>query len=216
MSERSFAAAIAAIAALGLAVVVSAIMCHGPAPTPVPSGLATRLENHAIATAVDTSEIHRLRVQAARADSDRARASRVAIALDKTAQIEHARADSLAAIAAAATSAIDSATGWHAAYEARSAEVDTLKRELAYKDTALVDARLQIAAVDSAFQRSQRRAARADSVIAAAVAVVKASDPPCRFAHFFSCPSRTEAAVGSAVLGAIGVGVLESRIGRRR
>lgn len=175
-----------------------------PAPHALPPALAATVEQHTVATAIDTAEIARLRRVAAAADSAQWRANEHAAAIAAHARQVSARADSLAGVAATAESAHDSASAWHAAYTARTAERDTLTHELAAKDSSLVDARLQIAAVDSALSRSQARASRADSVIAAAVTVVRSSDPPCRLAHFFACPSRTVVAIGSAIAGAGG------------
>jgi hypothetical protein len=184
-------------------------------PTPLPPKLAHQVERHEIATAVDTAEIHRLTLARDREEAARRRAESTAARMDSAAQLAHARADSFAAAAAVAQTVSDSAEKWRAAYGARTAEADTLRRENQVLHAALDHARFQIAAVDSALARSQGRAARADSVIAAAVTVVRASDPPCRFAYVFSCPSRTTVAAITAVLAATGGAVIEHEKERR-
>lgn len=189
-------------------------VCHRPDhPAPIPQSLATQLEQHAIATAVDTAELHRLARVAAVATAAKDSAVRAARRADVAAAVQHRRADSLAAIATAAdliaqqspTQPDSTGIKWHNAYDARTLEADSLRAAGAEKDAALQALAVARAVTDSARARAEMRAARADAVIASAVAVVRASDPPCRVAHFFGCPSRTASLIGGGLLGAAAV-----------
>lgn len=174
--------------------------CHRPDPTPLPVGLQTKVEEHAIKSAVDSTNIDRLERAAAAARSAQRLDSVRAAALERSVTSEHRRADSLALVADSATTAADSAARFRAAYGARSAEADSLRAENAVKDTAIAQATQRGDSLARAFSISQTGKARADSVIAAAVAVVHASDPPCHFARFFSCASRTAVAIGTVIV----------------
>ncbi|HVX39625.1 MAG TPA: hypothetical protein VHB25_08630 [Gemmatimonadaceae bacterium] len=197
-------ARLVAVVLAGATLILGAFaFCNRPAPRPVPAPLATALEHHMIATAVDTAATHRLTVSAA---VDAAAARRFAVERDsarRVAMVEHRRADSLAAIAAAATTAVDSAARFEAAYGARSAEVDSLQVALAASDSATNREKARGDSLARADSIDNARATRADSVLAQAVDVVQHSDPPCRLLHFFGCPSRTVVAIGAAAGAAV-------------
>jgi hypothetical protein len=194
----------------GALLVVAAVafgFCHRPAPTPLPAALDQQVTQHEVATAVDTAEVHRLKDVAARSQAAQRADSVRAATLERSVAVERHRADSLAAEAVRATTAHDSAARFEAAYDARSAEADTLRAEIVVKDATISHATARGDSLLAALTITERRATRADSVIAAAVKVVHASDPPCTFAHFFHCPSRTETAVytvGAIVVADVG------------
>lgn len=76
---------------------------------------------------------------------------------------------------------------------------------LAAKDSALALGDIQAAALETALDLSELRAAEADSLLHVSLDVVQ---HPCRIARFLPCPSRTAA----AIIGAVAV----VAIGRRR
>ena len=188
-------AIVAALFAVGLAFA----FCRPSDPPQLSKPLAAVVEHHALATAVDTAEIHQLRLAATAARQSQRRDSIRAARLDSVAHVEHERADSLAAAAALAQSATDSATAWHAAYDERTAEVKTLQARNEAKEQALLFATARGDSLERALARSETRGNRADAVIASAVHEAQQRDA-CRIAHFFACPSRKEAAVGGAVV----------------
>jgi hypothetical protein len=190
------------VAIAGAAIVLALFIRCRPDPAPLPPALERQVERHALATAVDTAEIHRLKVVADTLKQQSAAAARRAAQSERTAVAEHRRADSLAAAAAAASSARDSATLYHAALDVRTTEVQQLQAALVEKDTSIAKATRRGDSLEVALGRSERRAARADTVLASAVDVVRHSDPPCRVLYVFGCPSRTAVAVTAGVLGA--------------
>lgn len=185
----------------GLTVIGLALSGH-QASTPLPAPLAAAIERHAIASAVDTAEIARLRRVAANAEQlqqrERARAARA----DTAAALEHLRADSLARVAMAATSAADSAAAWQSAYDVRTREADSLQRAGDAKDRAIALGIQRSDSLGTALSRSEHRAARADSVLAATVKIAVAGDR-CRLVHLLPCPTRAQAFVGGVAGGAL-------------
>jgi hypothetical protein len=196
------------LAAIILLVVKS---CHAPPPNPLPAVIAAKVEQHAIASAVDSSELRRLATVAAKALATKDSALRIAKASEVLAVLEHRRADSLAALAVVAPTAHDSAADYHAAYDARTVEADSLRSTIHEQDAALQALAVVVAAKDSSLTRLSQHAARADSIVASAVAALRVSDPPCRLARFFACPSRSATAIGGTILGAVAAGLIIKR-----
>jgi hypothetical protein len=193
---------------LGATALAAFAFCDRSDPTPIPAALEKKLDAHAIASAVDTAAVHRLEREAAAA-RDRQRADSVRAArFEVIAITQRRRADSLALAASRAPTPSDSAAGYRAAYEARTHERDTLLVVVEAQRSEIANATARGDSLERAKERESSRANRADSVIAAAVAVVRASDPPCRFLKFFGCPSRTKVAIGGVVLGAAAVKVI--------
>lgn len=172
-----------------------------PKPTPLPRDLGATLERHTVATAVDTVEIHRLERVATSARSAQRAESISAARFAVAAITQRHRADSLALAASQAETARDSLTRIWTAYEARTSERDTLLLVVASQATTIALATVRGDSLEVALVRSEARATRADAVIASAVQVVRASDPPCRFLGVFQCPSRTTVAIGGAMVG---------------
>lgn len=193
--------ALAIGAAVFLAVAVST--CHGPTVSPIPVALDSTLQHHAIASAVDTAKSNRLVRSAAAARAAQQADSVRVVALEQIAGAERSRADSLRALVSLSLTASDSAAQLQAAYEARSLEADSLLATITIQHDEIAQATRRGDSLDVALQVTTRRAARADSVIAAAVAVVRASAAPCRVARFISCPSRTVSVLAGAVLGVV-------------
>lgn len=177
----------------------------------LPEPLAEQVQQHEVRSAVDTATTNRLERDAAAARFAAQVASLRADALERTRQQLQRTADSLAAIAVAATSAADSAPRFATALEARTEERDSLATLVRVKSIQL---HLEIARGDSLARANAIhvvRAARADSVIAAAVSVVRASDPPCRVARIAACPTRTQTAIGGMLAG-VGLMVAAGRL----
>jgi hypothetical protein len=171
----------------------------------LPEPLAETVQQHEVRSAVDTATTNRLERDAAAARFASKMASLRADALERTRQQLQRTADSLTAIAAASTSASDSAQGLAAALEARTAERDTLA---AIVDVRSLQLRFEINRGDSLARANaihKARGDRADAVIAAAMEVVRAADPPCRVARIVPCPSRKEAVIGGVLAGAAAV-----------
>ena len=189
----------AAIGIISTVVATAFAFCRPSDPPQLSKPLAAVVEHHALATAVDTAAIHQLRLAASVARQSQRRDSVRAARLDSVARVEHERADSLAASAALAKTAADSASAYHAALDERTAEVKTLQASNAAKDRALLFATARGDSLERALTRSETRATRADAVIASAVHEAQQRDA-CRIAHFFACPSRKAAAVGGAVV----------------
>jgi len=68
------------------------------------------------------------------------------------------------------------------------------------EDTALLALDREVAFLDIALTRSESRAIRADSVIAAVLPLAESREPPCRILWFVPCPTRRAVAVAAAAL----------------
>lgn len=109
------------------------------------------------------------------------------------------RADSLAI---AAGTAVDSATAWHKAYDARTAEAVGLRVEAAKSDSAYRserDARLNLSTLYGA--DTLRRVAL-DNLNRDLRKTIDDLERPCKVLKYISCPSRTTTGVISALAGA--------------
>lgn len=200
LTRPVLAGAVLALACLGL---LLAVTCQDPTPV-LPPAVVRQVEAHRVATVLDTAAINEARRAAARA------AARESAAVARAASIERARvalarrADSLAAVAAIAASARDSADAWQGAYTERTAERDSLVREVAVVDSARRDADTRADTNAFARDRAIARAERADSVVASVVAAAGEAGR-CSFLWVVPCPSRKVAAIGGVVLGAVAV-----------
>jgi hypothetical protein len=155
--------------------------------TPLPSGVAREVEQHADASAIDTMEIHRLeRV----ADS---------AAVKEQAAVAEARASE----AVAARRVGERATVWVPDVELPS--VQALAIAGADKDTALAWAGVEAASLDTALARSEKRAARADTVVAGVEKVAESREARCRVLWVVPCPSRKLVMVATAIATAASV-----------
>jgi hypothetical protein len=138
--------------------------------------------------------------EAARARSDVAEAS--SKRLERVARTESRRADSLARVALVATSAVDSALAWRAAYDARTAERDTIRRSRDSLGTALAESRRASVAFRGGLTVADSGRHRADSVLDATAAAARHAD--CRVPFTLGlvrCMSRTHALEAGVALG---------------
>jgi hypothetical protein len=167
-------------------------------PPPVVTAVAhekadrARVDSQLIAATLEaTAAAQRQAIATARADSLADIAKRIG-----------RYADRLAARAASAETAQDSATYYREAYQVRTDETDTLRYELAEKDSALVAANARALAFQRATVVADSARQRADSVIDAVVEAAKQAE--CRVPLTFGaihCMSRTKAAIVGGVIG---------------
>lgn len=137
----------------------------------------------------------------ARYEADTSRASRIAAEararqLQRAAELQGLRADSLALEARHAATARDSAVMWHLAFAARTGERDSLLAVVATKDTALTLAAAEAKSLRTGLDTANRGRIRADSVLDATVHAVSVAE--CRVPLTFGlvhCMSRTKAAL---------------------
>jgi hypothetical protein len=167
---------------LGLIVLMMALCFRPPPPAPVPPKDQHTLDSLAITKPVFDSIVKSLAVAetvyVARVDTLRLRTTIVQYHADTLRLI----ADSLAAIAQ-----------WKPAYEARTAEADTLRVALVQKDTAFaLEHRALLAADQQANILTNRLTVSEDLNTRLAADVKKAAD--CRVL-WMRCPSRTRVAV---------------------
>jgi len=124
------------------------------------------------------------------------KASNVALAEARTAQ---ARAD---ALAIEAGRAVDSATAWHRAYDARTEEAGKLRGALAEKDSALTSARSAFSRLAGAYSADTLRRLAIERVNKGLADDIAKLQQPCRIIGPVPCPSRTIVALASGVGGA--------------
>lgn len=120
------------------------------------------------------------------------------------AQVHKARADTAAAQAAASTTARDSAEHWRVAYLEEKHRADSL-------EVALASERRATKFAQRADSVSQDRLARVERLNADLVKEVDRLSGGCHLLPFVRCPTRTETAIGAAVLTYVGVRKLEGR-----
>lgn len=187
---------IAAVAVLG--------WCRDPEPA---TGLSEAV----------AAEVARLRADSVRTHAalDSLRAGSRAAAETATGTVEgsavpRATADSMARLAAAARTAADSAARWQAAYEARTAERDSLARALAFRQQAL-----DLAWMEADTARAY--ATRLEDFNARLVRDLEASEPRCTLPLTFGrvgCPSRTETGIGAAIVAAVATAIIAEQLDR--
>jgi hypothetical protein len=108
-------------------------------------------------------------------------------------------ADSLAILAQRAETARDSAVLWHTAYVARTTQVGQLETVVAAQDAAAVQDSVAIDALRSGWAADvQRLAAETQTRRELQAAIAKANE--CRLLWVVDCPTRTQAAIGGALL----------------
>lgn len=195
LSPRTLALSLALV---GVAAAGAVATC-GPEPE-TPATLAPKVEAHRVASAIDSVRLLAVREEARRA----ARAETAAVVRARAAErsaVAHRRlADSLAAEARAAVTLADSARGWQEAYLARTVEADSLRVVVAEERTARAHADTQVALYMRADSTHERRHARADSLLRAAVAVANEAGK-CRILGLVRCPTRKAAVIGGVVVG---------------
>jgi hypothetical protein len=173
---------------------------HADDVLPPPVARAIDAE-HAARPALDSQVTSAwVEAEAARARSDVAEAS--SKRLERVARTESRRADSLARVALVATSAVDSARAWRAAYDARTAERDTIRRSRDSLGTALAESRRASDAFRGGLVVADSGRHRADSVLDATVAAARHAD--CRVPLTFGlvhCMSRTHALEAGVAFG---------------
>jgi hypothetical protein len=137
----------------------------------------------------------------ARKDSAEAHAHR----MERTAQREGHRADSLAVLARFAGTARDSALFWHLAYGSRTTERDSLAGVIDTLHVALDASRAEALSLHRGLDVADSARHRADSVLDATVTAVRRAD--CRVPGTFGlvhCMSRRDAALVGLALGVAG------------
>lgn len=117
------------------------------------------------------------------------------------ANVAHARADSLAAVARVATDS--AATLWHRAYDVRTSEADSLRRALAFSDSAWQYQRDAYTGMRLLYQQDTLRRVAIERVNRELVTAIGKLQQPCRILPFVPCPSRVLTAIGSAAIGAV-------------
>lgn len=186
-------------------VIVGTFALCRPKPTPLPPDIRYSVDSEkATRPAFDSS--HKATTGAVTNVVTKIVRDEAAIAkIRAEADRERARADSMAREAARAKTADDSAERWRLAYESSSRDaaglriaVDSLTHDLSAARDTLVRTKIQFDA-DSA--RIAAAVHREDRM----VTTIERSDPPCRIAHVFGCPSRKVVFVGGAMLGAAGM-----------
>jgi hypothetical protein len=159
-------------------------------PTPLPSGVAREVEQHAEASAIDTMEIHRLE-RVADSAAARERAATAAARASEASLHQQAARRVVDAPAAVATLRLPS--------DVSIEDLQAATIASAHKDTALAWARVEVTSLDTALTRSEERGARADTVIGALEKVAESREPPCRVAWVVPCPTRMLVFLGTAV-----------------
>lgn len=117
------------------------------------------------------------------------------------ADAEHARADSLAVVAAAATDS--AATLWHRAYDVRTSEADSLRHALVLSDSAWQHERDAYTGMRLLYQNDTLRRHAVEKVNTELTVAIGKLQQPCRLLPFIPCPSRTVTAIGSLAIGAV-------------
>ena len=168
---------------------------------------ATRAEVSSLRAtrAIDSARIDSLRRSAAASASAAALAVARARAVERAATAEGHRADSLAIEArrrdSARTSPVDSS--WRLAYEARTAERDSLLVSIAERDSADVKSHFTFTQLTVALDSSESRRARLEVVNTAMLKAVEKAERGCRILAIVPCPSRAQALVAGAAGGII-------------
>lgn len=125
------------------------------------------------------------------------KASAVALAASVEART---RAD---ALALEARTALDSATAWHRAYDARTEEAGKLRTALAEKDSALTSERSALFRLSGAYASDTLRRNSIERVNKGLVDDIAKLQQPCRIIGPIPCPSRTASALLAGVGGAL-------------
>jgi hypothetical protein len=81
-----------------------------------------------------------------------------------------------------------------------AADSGDYRRAYVEEDSAVLALNQQVAVIDVALTKSESRAMRADSVIAAVLPIAESREPPCRIAWVVPCPTRRAVAVAAAVV----------------
>lgn len=185
-------------------VVVSVLLWRAPRVDPLPAPLALAVDRHRwereALNAQVTAAWREARAAQARRDTAITEATRLRSSADRAGR----RADALAARAAIATTATDSAEHYRAAYEARTAERDTLLVVIDSLRSGVTLAEAEAGVLGTALVATEAHGQRADSLIEAVVAVTTKAD--CTVPGTFGrvrCPTRTQALVAGAVLAAV-------------
>lgn len=209
MTGRSFALSMATVA------VVFAIAgrCSAPDPAPLPAKVQARVVEHRVQTVIDSTEIRRLKIEQRALQAELDEQLSISVHAEASAMWARLKADSLRAAVDTATTAADSAHAWHAAYDARALEADSLRSANAGLHVSLVTLQREATVADSIAQRWAGHAARSDTLIAALLPLAERHDDRCSvFFDVIKCPTRKQAAIGALLAGgAIGYAVAKKK-----
>ena len=204
------AAALVVLATSGL------LWCGQGEPTPLPRAVVRQLERHAVATAADTADIHRLERSAISAHAKQDAASAHALRTKSVADRKSEAADSAARVAvevearaAARAAAVrdsavrdsavsDSAAAWQRTYEAEWAYAQGLIAVIAQQDSALATLSVVIAHEDSALAALKVVIAQQDTALA--FAELRAASIDSALARSEARAARADSALSAVVI----------------
>lgn len=167
-----------------------------PDPAALPARTQARVTEYHVRSTIDSSGIRTQRALE-RKDSVTAAAARIQIAAGAVKIRElRAAADTLAMMA---VHAADSATAWHAAYDARSLEADSLRSAGVQKDSVITITMHGWRAADSAFAIQAGQLARSDTLIAELLPLAQRRDHCSILFGTIKCPTRKQAFVGGVI-----------------
>jgi len=160
---------------------------HAPAPTP-----PAIIHNDSLAAtrAQATHAIDSLKAVAAHAEQAARKADAERVKAQASARAAGARADSLA-----------QDSSWHAAYLARTAQVEDMTRALAASQAANDSLTASLGSLTWAVDSLTKRLTATEQVNAQLAQAVEDASVGCTLAFHIPCPSRTQAFVAGVVLG---------------
>ena len=170
-----------------------------PKPIALPPAVVVAVDSERVGRARADSTVRALRDSAARLEAAKVAAVRRSDSLQRHADALSRHADALAARASILSDPSAKADAWRLAYEARTAERDTLLSALAADRVALAAAEVKADRLEAALSVSEVARSRADSVLDA---VVKSASVSCSVPGTFGkvgCPSRKAAFIAGAV-----------------
>jgi hypothetical protein len=188
------------IVAVAAAVLIEA---QWPAKAGLPPKVQEAVVRHEVLTIIDTATVNKLQRERNASQHRELAAAAGRRRSDSTAVAQRVRADSLEAVARAATSATDSAAAWQQAYETKKDETAALEIS---RDSAIAEARevrIQLVSADSQTGVWRAHALRGDSIIVQLVPLAQKVDR-CRILYLVTCPTRSQAAIAGALAGAVG------------
>lgn len=194
MTGRSFVLSMATVAV----VFTVAGRCTAPDPAPLPAKVQARIVEHRVQTVIDSTEIRRLRRERDQAQLELQEQLSISVRAEVSARRSRITADSLRKAVDTATSAADSSRAWHAAYDARALEADSLRSANAGLHVSLVTSQREATVADSIAQRWAGHAARSDTLIAVLLPLAERRND-CRILGLVKCPSRKQTAIAAVV-----------------
>lgn len=213
-----------AIVAGGVALIVLMFVIVRGAPVEplIPPAMQRTIDSLRATHATDSLHIDSLVRAATEAQALASRATERARALEAASARSGARADTLAAearrndpTAIGAVGVVNAASDtiarlWRAAYDARTAERDTLASALHVSQQAYAEEHAAAEHLRAGLADSEARAAALDALNSGLITQLASAERRCRFL-IFPCPSRTSVAIAGATLGAVGATALRSR-----